>query len=127
MSKPTVHVMTESGVVLEMDWPLNEYQGKKLAKGEIWCVNPVAGERVPAPGGEAPTPVAATSSLSASSAETGTDATPSVMTRPKNAAVKAEWVEWAVYVGQDRALAEALSKDDLIDMFGDAKPEGSAE
>lgn len=129
MSKSTVHIRTESSVVIEMDWPLNQWQQAKLDKGETWCVDPETGKRIPAPNAAAEADDAAVFIGGGPVVAEGGEATPApagdpvALTRPANNAKKAEWVEWAVKVGgADRALAEALTIPDLIDMYGDARP-----
>ena len=48
----------------------------------------------------------------------GGDADPGELQRPKLAAVKDLWVEYAVSRGMDRARAEDMTKAELVTMFG---------
>jgi len=126
--KPTAHLRVESGVVIEMDWPLNEYQQQKFDKGIIWCVDPATGQRVPPPGQSDDDWVPNLVPAEQTAPSVAPEPTPgAVRTRPKDSASKGEWVEWAVYLDQDRELAEALSKADLIEMFGSATGPGTTE
>jgi hypothetical protein len=41
---------------------------------------------------------------------------------PAKSAAKGEWVAWAVRCGAEQTSAEAATRDQLVDQFGDATP-----
>lgn len=95
MSK-TVHILGEGGGIFEMQLPLSEPIQDRLTKGYLKRVN--------------------------------ADGTPFVekteRVAPAPYASKGEWVGWAVHVSQSTATplspddAEALTKTDLIELYG---------
>lgn len=93
----TIHVRGEGGGIFAMDLPLPESIAQRLAKGYLTRVNEDgslylddADDDVPAPPSEA----------------------------PARSAAKAEWVGWAVASGADPDDAEAMTKSDLIELYG---------
>lgn len=44
---------------------------------------------------------------------------PNPANRPARSATKSEWVDWAVECGADRSEAKDMTKQDLIDIYGD--------
>jgi hypothetical protein len=97
---PHIHIRGEGGSVFLLDLPLHESIEHKLLKGIVQRVNadgsPYAGDGPAAAG--LPT------------------------SRPANGAVKAVWVGWAVACGAATEAADGMTKADLIDAYGDAKP-----
>jgi hypothetical protein len=95
MSK-TVHILTEGGTIIAMDWPLHEAIADRLAKGHLKLVT----------------------------ADGAPVVEKSERVRPKTTDPKADWVGWAVHVSQstDSPItaddAEALTKQDLIERYG---------
>lgn len=91
----TVHILGEGGTVFELALPLSEPIEDRLLKGYLKRVN--------------------------------ADGTPfrekSERVRPKTTDPKAAWVGWAVHISQSTESpispddAEALTKQDLIEMF----------
>lgn len=96
----TIHVLGEGGTIFQMDLPLPEAIEDRLVKGYL--------RRVNADG----TPYQESSENT------------SERTQPAPYASKKEWVGWAVHVsaGTDTPItpddAEALTKNDLIELFG---------
>lgn len=107
----TVWLRGEGGAVFRMALPLHPDYAKQLQKGLLKQVN------------EDGTPY------------TADDAVPALPTeRPADDADKATWVGWAVVNGCTVDDAEALTTDDLIDLYGGGKhavavptPEPTAE
>lgn len=89
-SGETVLIRGEAGAVIEMALPLHETIAEKLAKGVLSTVGAAASTDLPGP------PTA----------------------RPGVNAPKSEWVAWAVVQGVVVDDAEALTKADLIDLYG---------
>lgn len=89
----TIHVRGEGGSVIPMDLPLPEGVAERLAKGLLRRVNPDGSPyREPAAEPEGP---------------------------PPQNAPKADWVGYAVRAGGLSAEeAEAMTKADLVEMFG---------
>jgi hypothetical protein len=50
------------------------------------------------------------------------EAAPASDTAPAKSASKEQWVMWAVRCGAEQASAEAATRDQLIEQFGDATP-----
>lgn len=94
----TVFILGEGGGVFELQLPLHETIADRLAKGHLRRVKPDGSPYVE---DERP---AGVPSLPES--------------RPNVNAVKAEWVGWAVAQGLTPDDAEALTKADLIERFG---------
>jgi hypothetical protein len=93
----------ENGQVLEMDLPLHEGIGHRVAKGEIVRVaGPDGGDYIPDE--DAPDP--------------SDDPGEGDPIRPAQSAVKADWIDYAVAHGADRQQAEAMTKDDLVQKYG---------
>ena len=92
MAEPDIYVRGEGGAVIGMDYPLGEGIAERLAKGHLRRVNADGSPYT----GEQEEPV-----------------------RPKDSAVKAEWVAYAVQAhGADPEEAEGLTKADLIELYG---------
>lgn len=99
--KATVHILGEGGGVFELSLPLHESVADRLAKGHLRRVHPDGSPYVE---GERP------------------EGVPSLPeSRPALNAVKAEWVGWAVVQGLKPDEAEALTKADLIERFGNTE------
>lgn len=99
---PTVFIKGSGGGIVEMSLPLHETVAEMLAKGQA--------RRVHADG----TPY---------DENLRPDGVPGLpTTRPALNAVKAEWVGWAVANGSTVDDAEALTKQDLIERFGQVEP-----
>lgn len=92
MATETAFYRGEGGVVWEMDLPLSEVMQEKVVKGTL--------RRVDADG----MPYAEDA-----------DAATSTLTK---ASSKAEWVGWAVRNGMAPDDAEAMTKNDLIELHG---------
>lgn len=93
--KPYVHVRGEGGSIFKMDLPLHETIAERLRKGVIQRVNEDGtlhngDDEVPAPPTE----------------------------RPAVNANKAEWVAWAIVQGANPDDAEAMTKTDLVEKYG---------
>lgn len=100
----TAYYRGEGGVIWELDLPLTEVMQEKLTKGYLTRVNedgtPYVEPVEPTGDGNEPPP-------------------PPVEVPPAQSASKAEWVGYAVRVGQmEPGDAEGLTKQDLIDRFG---------
>lgn len=54
----------------------------------------------------------------------GAQGTPASDSAPAKSAAKAEWVAWAVRCGAEQTSAEAATRDQLAEQFGDATPKG---
>lgn len=103
MATETAFYRGEGGVVWEMDLPLSEVMQEKVVKGTL--------RRVDADG----MPYVEASEPD----EGGSDLTNGVPPRPPQSAGKAEWVGYAVLVGEMTVDdADAMTKADLIDKFG---------
>lgn len=104
-----VHVRGESGQVIKMDLPLPEHIAQRVLKGHLRVVN--------ADGQPIPLTFALTEDDRAE--DQGSDLTKGVTPRPAANAVKAEWIGYAVRAhGMDPEVAEGMTKQDLIDAFG---------
>ena len=98
----TIHIRGEGGAIIEMELPLHETISDKLRQGHVSRVNPDG------------TPFQLAE---------GEDPSPSVEgLRPKDNAVKADWVAWAVSCGEAVESASAMTKATLIEQFGDTVP-----
>lgn len=96
MAGQTIFVRGEGGTIFELDLPLHETMSDKLAKGTVRRVNE-DGSNYDGPGDEVPGP-------------------PSEV--PAKSAVKADWVAWAVVQGMSQDEADASTKQDLVDRYG---------
>lgn len=90
----TVYVLGEGGCVIQMTLPLPEAIADRLTKGYLKLVNADGSTFVETNGEQ--------------------------LTRPAVNAAKGIWVGWAVHNGMTPDDAEALTKLDLIDKFGQA-------
>lgn len=97
-SVETMWLRTEGGTVMEIDVRAGTPIAARLAKGEITRVANADGD----PYVEPATPV-----------DAGTE-----LVEPAGNASKADWVDYAVSKGADRAEAEACTRDDLRKSFG---------
>jgi hypothetical protein len=95
----TIYVRGEGGGIHPMDLPLPESIADRLAKGSLRRVNEDGSPYVEADDSAASAPGPPTE-------------------RPAQSAPKAAWVGWAVTNGADPDEAEALTKTDLIDLYG---------
>jgi len=102
---PDMYLRGEGGSIIGMDLPLAEGIADRLTKGYL--------KRVNADGSPYVEP-------SARDATTGgSDLTSGRTPRPAQSATKAEWVGYAVHaVGMSPDDAEAMTKQDLIDLLG---------
>lgn len=97
MASETIFVRGEGGSIFELSLPLSESISDGLAKGSIRRVANADGD--PYDGDD--------------------DLVPSPPTEvPAKSAVKSEWVAWAVVQGVSLDDAEAATKQDLVDRFG---------
>ncbi|WP_329177815.1 hypothetical protein [Streptomyces sp. NBC_01477] len=48
--------------------------------------------------------------------------TPATESAPAKSASKGDWVAWAVHCGAEQAAAEALTRDQLAETFGESTP-----
>lgn len=91
-----IFIRGEGGSVFKLDPPLHEAIEDRLRKGMIHRVNEDGSAYEGDPGD-----------------------VPGVPTSVPNAtALKPEWVGWAVAQGEDAEAAEAMTKADLIDKYG---------
>lgn len=94
-----IFIRGEGGSIFKLDLPLHEGVEARLASGAIVRVANADGDPYDGDDDLAPVP-------------------PSE--RPANSAVKAEWVAWAHVQGISLDDAEAMTKQDLIDRFGNS-------
>lgn len=94
----TIHVLGEGGVVFEMALPLDRHIESRLTRGHLRRVN-----------------------------ADGSDYSEAPATRPALNAPKGEWIGWAVRHGAKPDDAEALTKADLIEQYGQPTPEQADE
>jgi hypothetical protein len=122
--RETGHFLCEGGSVIEMDLPVSEAIAERITKGMIRRVNADGSPYVPpAPEGEGegndPPSGPDGAQPPAPATQGGSDLTNGVPPRPAQSAPKAEWVGYAVLVGgMPVDDAEALTKQDLIDLYG---------
>ena len=93
----TIHLLGEGGGIHAMDLPLPEPIAERLAKGLL--------RRVNADGSLYDGPADGVPDLPAEA--------------PAKSAAKAEWVGWAVANGAAVDDAEAMTKQDLIEQYGE--------
>lgn len=99
---PTIHILGEGGGIFELSLPLHETIADRLARGHLRRVHPDGSPYV-----ESERP----------------DGAPGLPTsRPALNAAKAEWIGWAVVNGSTPDDAEAATKQDLIEKFGQIEP-----
>lgn len=109
VAKETGFFRGEGGVVIEMDLPLPEVMQDKVTRGTLRRVNEDG----------SPVGVVSEEDTATTGNEGGSDLTDGVPPRPAVNASKAEWVGYAVLVGEMAPdEAEAMTKQDLIDRFG---------
>lgn len=102
----TVHILGEGGGIFEMSLPLHESIEDRLRKGYLRRVQPDGSPYVE---GDRP------------------EGVPSLPeSRPPLNAPKADWIGWAVVNGATPDQAEALTKQDLIEKYGQVEPGSGA-
>lgn len=99
-----VYIRGEGGSVFKLDLPLHETITDKLVKGTV--------QRVNADGS------LYTESKSKKAKAASVPSTPTE--RPADSAIKAVWVGWAVANGATVDDADAMTKTDLIEAYGNA-------
>lgn len=98
----TIWLRGEGGAIMEHELPLHETISDKLRQGHISRVN------------EDGTPFQLSE---------GEDPSPSAEgLRPKDTAIKADWIAWAVTCGEAVEAATAMTKAALIEQFGETIP-----
>lgn len=102
MMSESIYIKGEGGMVIKMDLPLPSHIAQRLTKGQIHRVN---ADGTPYTGLESAGPVQGPP-----------------LTQPAQSAQKADWVGWAVVCGADAEEADAMTKADLIEKYGQKPP-----